>query len=117
MKPLVAVAALAALTLAAPAPGFPQTSPALESPGTHIKERGEDLNINAALRALGKELEAIKEGQQALHKDRQEMKTLLQARPAAAPTVPHKVVLRVDGAPCKSEKTAQLTLLEFMDFQ
>lgn len=117
MKPLVAVAALAALTLASPSPGFPQTSPALESPGTHIEERREDLQIHEALRALVKELEAIKEGQQALHKDLQEMKTLLQTRPAAAPTAPQQAVLSVEGAPFKGEQTAKLTLIEFMDFQ
>lgn len=117
MKQLVTVAALVALTLSSPFPGFPQTRPALESPGTHIEERREDLQIHEALRALGKELEPIKEGQQALHKDLQEMKTLLQTRPAADPTVPQQAALRVDGAPFKGEQTAKLTLIEFMDFQ
>src|SRR5713101_1427157 len=106
MKPLVAVAPLAALTLSFTSPGFPQTSPALKSPGQHIEERTEDLKIHEAFRALGKELEAIKEGQQALHKDLQEVKTLLQTRPAAAPTVPQQAVLSIEGAPFKGGKTA-----------
>ena len=119
MKHLVAVAALAALTLASAAPGLPQTSPALESLGKQIEGLREDLKISETLRALGKELEAIKEGQQALHKDLQDIKTLLQTRPAAAaaPAVPPRAVLSVAGAPFKGEQTAQLTLIECTDFQ
>ena len=66
-----------------------------------------------------KDLEAIKEGQQALHKDMQEMKTLLQTRPAAAAAsaVPPTAVLRIAGASCKGDKTATLTLIEFTDSQ
>ena len=46
---------------------------------------------------------------------------MLQARPAAgaggAPSgEPQNVVLNVDGAPFKGEKTAKLTLIEFSDF-
>ena len=113
MKQLVVVAALAALMLAYAAPGLPQTSQTLESLGKQIEGLREDLKTSEVLRALGKELEAIKEGQQALHKDLQEMKTLLQTRPAAAaaPAVAPTAVLSVAGAPCKGEPTAQLTLL------
>jgi hypothetical protein len=113
------VAALAALTLAYAAPGFSQTSPALESLGKHIEGLREDLKTSEALRALGKELEAIKAGQQALHKDMQELKALLQARPAAAaaPAGPPSVVLSVAGAPFTGDKTAKLTLIECTDFQ
>ena len=119
MKHLVAVVALAALTLAYAAPGLPQTSPALESLGKQIEGLREDLKTSEALRALAKDIEAIKEGQQALHKAMQEIKTLLQARPAAAaaPAMPPTAVLSVAGAPFKGEQTAQLTLIEFTDFQ
>ena len=120
MKHLVVVAALAALMLAYPAPGLPQPSPALESLGKQIEELREDLKTSEALRALGKELEAIKAGQQALQKDMQEIKALLQARPVAAapaPAAPPSAVLSIAGAPFKGEKTAQLTLIEFTDFQ
>ena len=119
MKHLVVVAALVALTLAYAAPGLPQTSQTLESLGKQIEGLREDLKTSEVLRALGKELEAIKEGQQALHKDLQDIKTLLQARPAAAaaPAVPPSAVLSVAGAPFKGEQTAKLTLIEFTDFQ
>jgi protein-disulfide isomerase len=65
------------------------------------------------------DIEAIKEGQQALHTDLQELKALRHTRPAAAaaPAGPPRVVLRVAGAPFKGEKTATLTLIEFTDFQ
>ena len=47
------------------------------------------------------------------------MKTLLQARPAAAaaPAVPPSAVLSVDGAPFKGDKTAKLTRIECTDVQ
>jgi hypothetical protein len=97
MKRPVAVAALAALTLSYTAPGFAQSS--------------------TDLKALNKEVQALKEGQKAIQQDLQGIKTLLRARPAAAPVVPQNVVLSVDGAPFKGEKTAKLTLIEFTDFQ
>jgi hypothetical protein len=89
----------------------------METLGQKIEGLREDLKTSEVLRALGKDIEALKEGQKALQKDLQEIKTLLQARPAAAPVVPQNVVLNVDGAPFKGEKTAKLTLIEFTDFQ
>ena len=52
-----------------------------------------------------------------LHKDLQDMKTLLQTRPAAAaaPAVPPSAVLSVAGAPFKGEPTVQLTRIECTD--
>ena len=119
MKTLVAVAALAVLTLTYAAPALAQTSPGIESLGKQIEDLRDDLKISEALRALGKEIEAIKAGQQAMQKDLQEIKTLLQTRPAAgaAPAAPQNVVLSIDGAPFKGDKTAKLTLIEFTDFQ
>ena len=119
MKKLVAVAALAVLTLAYAAPALAQAGPGIESLGKQIEELRDDLKISEALRALGKEIEAIKTGQQAMQKDLQDMKTLLQTRPAAAaaPAAPPSAVLSVAGAPFKGEKTATLTLIEFTDFQ
>ena len=117
MKHLVAMAALAALMLASAAPGWPQTGQALEDLGKQIEKLRDDLKLSDALQALAKELEALKEGQKALQKDLQEIKTLLQARPAAAPAAPQTAVLSVEGAPFKGDKTAKLTLIEFTDFQ
>ena len=85
-----------------------------------IEALKEGQRINQEFRLLGKDLEALRDGQRALQKDLQDIKTLLQARPAAgdAPSgEPQNVVLKVDGAPFKGEKTAKLTLIEFSDFQ
>ena len=71
------------------------------------------------LRALRKELEVIKEGQDKLQKDVQEIKTLLQGGRAAAPAPPQpqNVVLTLDGNPAKGDKSARLVLVEFTDYQ
>jgi protein-disulfide isomerase len=71
------------------------------------------------LRALRKELEAIKEGQARLQKDVQDIKILLQgARVAApAPSQPANVVLTLDGDPAKGDKNARVVLVEFTDYQ
>ena len=88
---------------------------------TAAAQSGDDV------RALGKEVEALKAGQAALQKDLQEIKSLLQAQaqaqaapaPARAPATPEvvDVVLSVDGAPIKGERTAKVTVVEFTDYQ
>lgn len=76
------------------------------------------------LKALQREIEALKQGQTAIQKDLQELKELLRARPAApaptparAPDEPQDVVLSIDSAPFKGDKDAKLTLVEFSDYQ
>ncbi len=71
------------------------------------------------LKALRKDVETLKEGQRAIQKQLQEIKSLLQAKPtAAAPgPAPQEVVLSLDGAPVKGEKTAKVAMVEFTDYQ
>ena len=69
------------------------------------------------LKALKKEMQSLKEGQAAIQKELQEIKTLLRARPAAAPAEPQNIVLNVADAPFKGEKSAKLTLIDFSDYQ
>jgi protein-disulfide isomerase len=65
---------------------------------------------------LKKDIEALKEGQKAIQKDLQEIKTLLQrTQPAAAPA--QNVVLDLGKSPFKGERTAKVTLVEFSDYQ
>ncbi len=97
MKYLVALTALAVLTLFSAHPGLAQTS--------------------EELKTLGKEIEALKEGQKAIEKDLRELKTLLHAGRVAPPSELENVVLSVEGAWAKGEKTAGLTVIEFMDYQ
>ena len=76
------------------------------------------------VRALGKEIEALKAGQAAMQKDLQDIKGLLQqgaqaARAPAAPGMPETVdmALSVEGASIKGDKTAKVTMVEFTDYQ
>lgn len=76
------------------------------------------------LQAILKELAAIKAAQAAIQKELTELKALVQARPAPAPTAaaarPSPAVGRVvnvTGAPFKGRADAPLTLVEYSDFQ
>jgi|GraSoiStandDraft_25_1057303.scaffolds.fasta_scaffold553361_2 protein-disulfide isomerase len=100
---LSAALAAVAITLWTPLPAFPQPADDLDS--------------------LKKDLETLTEGQTAIQRDLREIRRLLRARPAAAapapapPPVPREIVLNLDGAPVKGEKTAKVTLVEFTDYQ
>ncbi len=91
---------LSFLTLLCGTPGFAQ--------GTS----GEGVND------LREEIEALKEGQKAIQKELQEIKSLLRARQAPAPAPPpREFVLDLGGSPFKGDENAKLTLLEFTDYQ
>ena len=107
------------LTLFYPHFGFSQSSEEqLKALREEIEALKEGQRIRDELRSLERDIDALQDGQRALQKDLQDIKTLLQARPAAAPSAePQNAVLTVDGAPFKGEKTAKLTLVEFTDFQ
>ena len=66
------------------------------------------------IKALRQDLEALKEGQQAIGKDIAEIKKLLQPPPRVRPI---DTVLEVGDAPSKGKKDAKLTLVEFSDYQ
>ncbi len=74
----------------------------------------------ASSQELQKEIEALKQGQQQIRKDLQDIKTLLQkqAKPAApsGPNVAGKV-FDIGANPVKGVPTAKLTLIEFLDYQ
>jgi protein-disulfide isomerase len=90
-------AALAASLIAAPFPVFAQGS------GNDVK----------------KEIEALKQGQQEILKQLEEIKKLVQARPAAAPAGPNvkDVVFALGNNPIRGAATAKLTMVEFTDYQ
>lgn len=67
------------------------------------------------LKALTKDLEALKEGQRNIQKELEAIKNLLTGR--QAPPEPQEVVLSVDGDPFKGDKKAKVTLIEFSDYQ
>src|SRR4030095_13649300 len=69
---------------------------------------------------IKKDIQSLKEGQQAIQKDLQEIKRLLAARPAAGAPAPEQAlnaVISVDGEPTKGDKNAKLTLVEFSEYQ
>lgn len=70
---------------------------------------------------LKQEIEALKKGQQQIQKELQEIKKLIQARPAAppppaGPNVKGKV-FDIGANPVKGVPAAKLTLVEFTDYQ
>ena len=74
-----------------------------------------------AVQALRQDIEALKAGQTAIQRDLQEIKTLLRAaqpsQAAPAPADPPEVLVSLEGAPFKGDKTAKVTLVEFTDYQ
>lgn len=66
---------------------------------------------------LRQDLEAIKEGQEAMRKELGEIKKLLQPRQPPPPVQAIDTVLDIGDAPVKGNKDAKLTLMEFSDYQ
>jgi protein-disulfide isomerase len=70
---------------------------------------------------LKKDIQSLKEGQQAIQKDLQEIKKLIAARPsggaAAGPDQALNAVITTEGDPFKGNKNAKVTLVEFSEFQ
>jgi len=68
--------------------------------------------------ALQKEIDTLKDGQQAIQRDLQEIKTLLRTMSrGGAPAAPQNIVLNVADASFKGEKDAKVTIVEYTDFQ
>ena len=67
--------------------------------------------------ALKKQVDALKEGQAALQKELQQIKTFLAARPTAATPPPSEAIVKIDGAPFKGKKDARVTIVDFTDYQ
>lgn len=68
---------------------------------------------------LRRDIEALKKGQQQIQQQLQEIKRLVQARPAARPSGPNVAgkVFDLGNNPIKGASTAKLTLVEFTDYQ
>ena len=95
MKKLSVIASVAILLLLFAQPGFSQKNKELDT----IKE----------------DVKALKEGQQAIQKEIQEIKNQLKAKPAPAEF--KETVINVDGDPFKGNKDAKLAVIEFSDYQ
>jgi len=66
---------------------------------------------------MKKDIEALKEGQQAIQKDLAEIKRLLQSRPAAAADALPKDPVAIASEPTKGNGTAKVAVIEFSDYQ
>jgi protein-disulfide isomerase len=73
----------------------------------------------AEMEQLQKDVASIKQGQDALRKDVEEIKKLLQARPAPAAPAAQTIdaVLEIGGQPMMGSPDAKVTLIEFTDYQ
>jgi protein-disulfide isomerase len=69
-------------------------------------------------KALKNEVKALKEGQQAIQKEIQEIKSSLSAQ-QEPPTPPafKETVMSIEGSPFMGDKDAKLTIIEFSDYQ
>ena len=94
--------------------------PAVLSAGLLALATAPTTFAQASEQELQKEIEALKQGQQQIRKDLQEIKRLLQQqqKPAApsGPNVQGKV-FDIGSNPVKGVPTAKLTLIEFLDYQ
>ena len=74
---------------------------------------------NVEYQLLQKEIKSIKEGQEGLKRDIQELKKLIQSRPAGggAGAEFKEAIIDIKGAPIKGDKNAKLVLLEYSDYQ
>jgi hypothetical protein len=69
-------------------------------------------------KAQQKEIDALKEGQAGLNKEIQDLKKLVESKPAAAPGGEFKeAIINIKGAPIKGDKNAKLVFIEFSDYQ
>jgi protein-disulfide isomerase len=66
---------------------------------------------------MKKDIEALKEGQQAIQKDLAEIKRLLLSRPVAAADALPRDPVAIAGDPFKGNGTAKVAVIEFSDYQ
>lgn len=82
------------------------------SPALALAQAADDLS------GLRKDIDALKEGQAALLRELQQIKSLLSASPPAPRAGPApEAVLTVRGGTSKGSKDAKVTLVEFTDYQ
>ena len=100
MRYLITLGVLALWLLAAPAAALAQSSEEIQT----LKQAIDELRGN----------------QQRIDRELAEIKSLLRARPAAAPSRPDEpknIVLSLDAEHVKGDKGAKLALVDFTDYQ
>jgi protein-disulfide isomerase len=69
------------------------------------------------IEALRKDVEALKKGQETAEKELKVIKAVLQRVGAISPPEPKNVVVSVDDDPFLGEKNAEVTIIDFSDYQ
>ena len=69
------------------------------------------------LATLTKEIRELRELQESLQRDVQEIKRLVQERPEPSVEAPREVTVTVGGAPFRGDPDAPVTVVEFSDYQ
>ena len=71
------------------------------------------------LKSLREEMRALKEGQTAIQKDLQEIKNLLQTRPAQPQGPPpfKEAIVSIDAGHVKGRREAKLVMIDFSEYQ
>ncbi len=69
------------------------------------------------IEALKKDVEALKKGQETAEKELKVIKAALQRVGAIPPPEPKNVVVSVDDDPFLGEKNAEVTIIDFSDYQ
>ena len=67
--------------------------------------------------AMRQDLDALRQGQEAMGKDIAEIKKILQALQPPPPVRPIDAVLQMDDSPSRGNPDAKLTLIEYSDYQ
>lgn len=69
------------------------------------------------IKSLQKQIDDLRENQQTIQKELQEIKALLQGRASPPNVPPANLTVSADNNPFKGDKSAKLTLIEFSDYQ
>ncbi len=66
--------------------------------------------------AIKEDIKGLKEGQKAMQKEIQEIKSLLKAKQAPPPEF-KEAIINIEGDPFKGDSKAKLAIVEFSDYQ
>ncbi len=93
--------------------------PAVLSAGLLALATAPATEARVSKKELQQEIDALKQGQEQIRKDLQDIKKLLQQKSAPAPSGPNVKgkVFDIGANPVKGLPTAKLTLIEFLDYQ
>ena len=91
------------------------------STGSVLAQDGKEAEVRKVLPLIQEQLDALREGEQRLIKEIEELKKLLQEKPgradyAANPAMPNIIPVNVHGEPFKGDGRARVAIMEYSDF-